>query len=57
MEDHVVSQTESREPGEPVPRLGRHLWKLWRLRLVYLLHQTQMGHNVFLVDVDTMWSR
>jgi hypothetical protein len=27
VEDHVVSQTESREPGEPVPRLGRHLWQ------------------------------
>ena len=36
---------------------GRHLWKLWRYRLSYVLRQTQLGRNVFLVDVDTMWNR
>ena len=57
VEDHVVSPTERDEPGEPVPGWGRHLWKLWRYRLSYVLRQTQLGRNVFLVDVDTMWNR
>ena len=57
VEDHVVSPTERAEPGEPVPGWGRHLWKLWRYRLSYVLRQTQLGRNVFLVDVDTMWNR
>ena len=57
VEDHVVSPTEATEPGEPVRGWGRHLWKLWRYRLAYVNRQTQMGRNVFLVDVDTMWNR
>ena len=57
VEDHVVSPSEKPEPGEPVPGWGRHLWKLWRYRLSYALRQTQLGVNVFLVDVDTMWNR
>ena len=57
VEDHVVSPSEKLEPGEPVPGWGRHLWKLWRYRLSYALRQTQLGKNVFLVDVDTMWNR
>ena len=57
VEDHVVSPSEKLEPGEPVPGWGRHLWKLWRYRLSYALRQTQLGRNVFLVDVDTMWTR
>ena len=57
VEDHVVSPSEKPEPGEPVPGWGRHLWKLWRYRLSYVLRQTQLGRNVFLVDVDTMWNR
>ena len=57
VEDHVVSPSEKLEPGEPVPGWGRHLWKLWRYRLSYALRQTQLGVNVFLVDVDTMWNR
>ena len=57
VEDHVVSPTEHAEPGEPVRGWGRHLWKLWRYRLSYVLRQTQLGRNVFLVDVDTMWNR
>ena len=57
VEDHVVSPSEKLEPGEPVPGWGRHLWKLWRYRLSYALRQTQLGVNVFLVDVDTMWTR
>ena len=57
VEDHVRSPSEPREPGEPVPGWGRHLWKLWRYRLAYVMRQTQMGTNVFLVDVDTIWQR
>ena len=53
----MVSPTEATEPGEPVRGWGRHLWKLWRYRLAYVNRQTQMGRNVFLVDVDTMWNR
>ena len=57
VEDHVVSPSEKPELGEPVLGWGRHLWKLWRYRLSYALRQTQLGVNVFLVDVDTMWNR
>ena len=45
VEDHVVSPTEHAEPGEPVRGWGRHLWKLWRYRLSYVLRQTQLGRK------------
>ena len=57
VESHVPPLTEPVEPHEPVPRWGRGLWKLWRYRMLYLLGRLKGGENIFLVDVDTMWSR
>ena len=47
----MVSPKRESDERRGRPGWGRHLWKLWRYRLSYALRQTQLGVNVFLVDV------